>query len=154
MSLRPLHVAGWILIVSALSFAQDPMKVEPSHYKLAFENANVQVVNVHYGPHEKSTLHDHPGGVVVVITGGHLEFTDERGTVTEVFSKAGESRWFPPFRHRVENVGSTPYNAVYIGIKAKQSVSQNGAASDSSSKSDADEIEKVIAESVSAAHAQ
>jgi len=154
MSLKPLHVAGWILIVSALSFAQDPTKVEPSHYKVAFENASVQVVNVHYGPHEKSVLHDHPGGVVVVITGGHLKFTDESGTVTEVFSKAGESRWFPPFRHKVENVGDTPYNAVYIGIKAKQLVSQNGAGTDSLSKSDAGEITKVIAESIATARAQ
>jgi quercetin dioxygenase-like cupin family protein len=154
MSLRPLHVAGWILVVSALSFAQDPTRVEPSHYKVAFENGSVQVVNVHYGPHEKSVLHDHPGGVVVVITGGHLKFTDESGTVTEVFSKAGESRWFPPFRHKVENVGDTPYNAVYIGIKTKQVVSKNGAGTDSLSKSDAGEIAKVIAESISAAHAQ
>ena len=80
----------------------------------------MQVVNVHYGPHEKSGMHDHPGGVVVVITGGHLRFTDEHGKVQEVFSKAGESRWFPPFRHKVENLGDTPYNAVYIGIKTKQ----------------------------------
>jgi quercetin dioxygenase-like cupin family protein len=154
MSVRPLHVAGWILILSALCFAQDPTKVEPSHYKVAFENASVQVVNVHYGPHEKSALHDHPGGVVVVITGGHLRFTDEAGTVTEVFSKAGESRWFPPFRHKVENVGNTPYNAVYIGMKTKQLASQNGAAADSLSKADAEEIEKVIAESIAAARGQ
>jgi quercetin dioxygenase-like cupin family protein len=97
--------------------AQDPTKVEPKHYHLAFENEYVQVVDVHYGPHEKSALHDHPGGVVVVLTSGHLKFTDEKGKVQEVFAKPGESRWFPPFKHRVENVGDTPYNAVYIGIK-------------------------------------
>jgi beta-alanine degradation protein BauB len=151
MLLKPLHVAVSILAASALSFAQDPTKVEPSHYKIAFENATVQVVNVHYGPHEKSAMHDHPGGVVVVITGGHLRFTDESGTVSDVFSKPGESRWFPPFRHKVENVGDTPYNAVYVGIKIKQVVSQNtrtGAAS--LSKSDAEEIGKVIAESIAA----
>ena len=99
--------------------AQDPTKVESKHYTLAFENEYVQVVNVHYGPHEKSALHDHPGGVVVVLSSGHLKFTDQNGKTTEVFSKAGESRWFPPFKHRVENLGDTNYNAVYIGIKAK-----------------------------------
>jgi hypothetical protein len=45
-----------------ISLAQDPTKVEPGHYKLAFENEYVQVVNVHYGPHEKSNLHAHMGG--------------------------------------------------------------------------------------------
>jgi len=96
--------------------AQDPTKVEPKHYKLNFENEYVQVVAVHYGPHEKSEMHDHPGGVVVVITGGHLRFTDQNGKVTEVYSKTGETRWFPPFKHKVENLGDEPYNAVYVGI--------------------------------------
>jgi quercetin dioxygenase-like cupin family protein len=97
--------------------AQDPTKVEATHYKLAFENEYVQVVNVHYGPHEKSSLHAHPGGVVVVLTEGHLRFTDEHGKTQEVFAKLGESRWYPPFKHRVENLGDTPYNAVYIAVK-------------------------------------
>jgi quercetin dioxygenase-like cupin family protein len=99
--------------------AQDPTKVEPQHYKLAFENEWVQVVDVHYGPHEKSGLHDHPGGVVVVLTAGHLRFTDENGKVKEVFAKPGESRWYPAFKHKVENLGDTAYNAVYIGLKTK-----------------------------------
>jgi quercetin dioxygenase-like cupin family protein len=100
-----------------LALAQDPIKVEPTHYKLAFENEYVQVVNVHYGPHEKSSLHAHMGGVVVVLTAGHLRFTDENGKTQEVFAMPGDPRWFPPFKHRVENLGDTAYNAVYIGIK-------------------------------------
>jgi quercetin dioxygenase-like cupin family protein len=95
------------------------MKVEPKHYHLQFENDRVQVVSVHYGPHERSEMHDHPGGVVVVVTGGHLRFTDQNGKVTEVYAKEGEARWFPPFKHKVENIGDEPYNAVYIGIKGK-----------------------------------
>ena len=101
------------------AMAQDPTKVEPKHYQLAFENEWVQVVNVHYGPHEKSVMHDHPGGVVVVLTEGHLKFTDQNGHTREVYAKPGESRWYPPFKHKVENLGDTTYNAVYIGIKAK-----------------------------------
>ena len=106
--------------------AQDPTKVEPKHYKLDFENDHVQVVAVHYGPHEKSSMHDHPGGVVVVITGGHLKFTDENGKVRDVFAKAGEARWFAPFKHTVENVGDTAYNAVYVGLKGgKETISKS-----------------------------
>jgi beta-alanine degradation protein BauB len=109
-----------VLLFCAAGFAQDPTKVEPTHYKLAFENEYVQVVNVHYGPHEKSSLHSHSGGVVVILTAGHLKFTDEDGATKEVFAKPGEARWFPPFKHRVENVGETSYSAVYIGIKNKK----------------------------------
>jgi len=113
----------WAMVFLGLALhsalAQDPTKVEPKHYQLRFENEWVQVVDVHYGPHEKSGLHDHPGGVVVVLTAGHLRFTDENGKTKEVFAKPGESRWFPAFKHKVENLGDTSYNAVYIGIRSK-----------------------------------
>jgi quercetin dioxygenase-like cupin family protein len=115
----------WVVVVVCLALnsarAQDPLKVESKHYSIAFENESVQVVNVHYGPHEKSSLHDHPGGVVIILTGGHLRFTDQNGVVREVFAKPGESRWFPPLKHRVENLGDTTVNSVYIGIKTRAS---------------------------------
>lgn len=97
--------------------AQDPTKVAPKQYKMRFENQWVQVVDVHYGPHEKSAMHEHPAGVVVNLTAGHLRFTDQNGKVQEVYSLAGESRWFPPVRHTVENIGNEPFNAVYIYLK-------------------------------------
>jgi beta-alanine degradation protein BauB len=112
--------AAFVFLAVLTSVAQDPTKVEPKHYKLAFENEFVQVVDVHYGPHERSVMHDHPGGVVVILTGGHLRFTDQNGKTQEVYAKPGESRWFPPFKHEVENLGDTAYNAVYIGIKTKR----------------------------------
>jgi beta-alanine degradation protein BauB len=113
-------------LAASTSMAQEAFKVEPTHYKLAFENEHVQVVYVHYGPHEKSTLHAHPGGVSVSVTNGHLRFTDVSGKVQEVHSKAGEARWFAPFRHRVENLADEPYNAVYIGVKGVSPAGKNG----------------------------
>jgi beta-alanine degradation protein BauB len=122
MNCRPwvwVAVVGVVVGLGGAAWGQDPTKVEPKHYKLDFENERVQVVSIHYGAHEKSEMHEHPGGVVVVITGGHLKFTDEKGKVTEVFAKPGEARWFAPFKHTVENVGDTAYNAVYVGMRSK-----------------------------------
>ncbi|MBZ5679697.1 MAG: hypothetical protein LAO24_06300 [Acidobacteriia bacterium] len=119
-----LFWAGVLVCLAAgCALAQDPTKVEPKHYKLDFENERVQVVSVHYGPHEKSALHDHPGGVVVSITEAHLRFTDENGKTREVYAKPGEVRWYPPFKHRVENLGETAYDAVYIGVKGRLAAS-------------------------------
>ncbi len=118
----------FVCLMLQAALAQDPTKVEPKHYRLAFENEMVQVVDVHYGPHEKSVMHDHPGGVVVVITAGHLRFTDQNGKVQEVYAKPGESRWFPAFKHKVENLGDTSYNAVYIGIKVRPVAGKDGPA--------------------------
>jgi len=134
------------LVCLAANFAgaQDPTKVEPKHYKLHFENDRVQVVDVHYGPHEKSEMHEHPGGVSVSVTGGHLRFTDPNGKVTEVYAKPGEARWFPPFKHKVENLGDEPYNGIYIGIKGKLAAS----ASDPQSGAplSAEQLAKVLAD--------
>jgi len=107
------------MLISLNAVAQDPTIVEPKHYKLAFENDKVQVVDIHYGPHEKSKMHDHPGGVVVYITEAHLKMTDPNGTVKEVFAKPGDTRFFPAFKHTVENLDERSFDAVYVGLKAK-----------------------------------
>ena len=64
----------------------------------------------------------------MILTGGHLKFTDQNGKMQEVYANAGESRWFPPFKHRVENLGDTAYNAVYIGMKTKRAAGKSAKA--------------------------
>jgi len=103
----------------------------------------VQVVSVHYGPHEKSALHEHPGGVVVILTAAHLRFTDENGKTREIYSKAGEARWYPPFKHKVENLGDTSYDAVYIGVKGKLATASNGSAEPTTAMDE--ETKKIVA---------
>ena len=137
-------VFGFVCLAASLVLGQDPTKVEPKHYRLDFENERVQVVSVHYGAHEKSGLHEHPGGVVVSLTEAHLRFTDDAGKVREVFSKAGEVRWYPPFKHRVENLGDTTYDGVYIGVKGKLATAANG--SDDLDRVTDEEARKIVAE--------
>ncbi|MGA8621614.1 MAG: hypothetical protein WB660_24215 [Candidatus Sulfotelmatobacter sp.] len=59
------------------------------------------------------------------------DFSAQNGKVTEVYSKDGEARWFPPFKHKVENLGDEAYNAVYVGIKGKLATSAADPAHDS-----------------------
>lgn len=117
MASRIFLVLGLVCLLESAAVSQDPTKVESTHYKLAFENERVQVVAIHYGPHEKSALHEHPAGVVVNLTNGHLRFTDGNGGVQEVRAIHGEARWFPALKHRVENLSDTPYDGIYIGVK-------------------------------------
>jgi len=137
-------VFGFVCLAASLVLGQDPTKVEPKHYRLDFENERVQVVSVHYGAHEKSGLHEHPGGVVVSLTEAHLRFTDENGKVREVFSKAGEARWYPPFKHRVENLGDVPYEGLYIGIKGKLATASNGGVEPTVASDE--EVKRIVAE--------
>jgi quercetin dioxygenase-like cupin family protein len=137
-------VGAFLCLATAYGLGQDPTKVEPRHYKLDFENDRVQVVSVHYGPHERSVLHDHPGGVVVSLTEAHLRLTDENGKVREVYSKSGEARWYPPFKHRVENLGDRSYEAVYIGLKGKPVTASNRSIDPSTATEE--EMKKIVAE--------
>ncbi|HZQ96194.1 MAG TPA: hypothetical protein VFA67_14365 [Candidatus Sulfotelmatobacter sp.] len=147
MGVRLFWVGVLLCLGTAAGLAQDPAKVEPKHYKLDFENDRVQVISVHYGPHEKSSLHEHPGGVVVVLTQAHLRFTDENGKVRDVFSKPGEARWYPPFKHRVENLGDTSYDAVYVGLKGKVAAANRT----EDPAATLEEAKKIVAESLLAA---
>jgi len=118
------------VLALSLTLAQDATKVEPRHYKLAFENDKVQVVYIQYGPHEKSRMHSHPQGVVVNISEAHLRFTDENGKTQDVYSKPGEARWFPSFHHTVENLGETAYSGVYIAVKGSVAVNRQAPQAD------------------------
>jgi len=149
MPLKVWLAGALMFVATACAMAQDPTKVEPKHYKLDFENDRVQVVSVHYGPHEKSVMHDHPGGVVVSLTEAHLRFTDENGKTREVYSKAGEVRWYPPFKHRVENLGDTTYDGVYVGVKGNVTTVASESARSTTFLDD--ETRKVVAEYLLAA---
>ena len=134
-------VTAFVCFAFGFALGQDPIKAEPTHYRMAFENEHVVVTSVHYGPHEKSALHEHPGGVVVSLTKAHLRFTDHNGHSQDVWAEPGEARWFPPVKHRVENLGDTPYNAVYIAVR-KNAVAEKSApaAVDAETQKTVDEI--------------
>jgi quercetin dioxygenase-like cupin family protein len=135
-------------LASTTGFAQDPTTVAPTHYRLAFENEQVKVLYIHYGPHEKSVLHDHPAGMVVNITGGHLKFTDQKGNAQEIHALRGEARWFPALKHTVENMSAEPYEGVYIAVKkgaARQASHPAGPGDEQATKLVAAEILRELA---------
>jgi len=119
MLYRLLWTAALGCLAVSFARAQDPTKADPEHYTLRFENDRVQVLYVHYGPHEKSNMHEHPAGVVVNLTAGHLRLTDGQGKVRDVYALPGDTQWFPFVKHTVENLGDQSFNAVYICLKSR-----------------------------------
>src|ERR1700735_4725058 len=53
---RFVLLAALLCLTGSVAFAQDPVKVDPKHYKVEFENAQVRILRIHYGPHEKSVM--------------------------------------------------------------------------------------------------
>jgi quercetin dioxygenase-like cupin family protein len=103
--------------ISAL--AQDPVKVDPKHYTVESENAEVRVLRIRYGPHEKSVMHRHPEGVVIMLTDANLRFHLANGKSEDRPSKAGETRPAPAETHLPENLSDQPFEAILVEFKGK-----------------------------------
>jgi quercetin dioxygenase-like cupin family protein len=109
--------AGLAVFVAGAASAQDPVKVDPRHYKVVFENSQVRVLRIHYGPHETSVMHSHPDGVVTYLSDGHMRFQLPGGKTVDSSGKAGTSIWAPGGPHKPTNVGNQPFDAVLVELK-------------------------------------
>ena len=67
-------IASVFVLAEKPAMGQDPVKVDPKHYKVEFENDQVRVLRITYGPHEKSVMHDHPAAQVIYLTDSHVKF--------------------------------------------------------------------------------
>lgn len=101
------------------AFAQDAVKVDPKHYKVISENAQVRVLHIHYGPHETSVKHSHPASVVVYLTDGHTKMLLGNGKTVVNNGKAGDAVYAPAGIHTPTNVGDKPFDAVLVELKGK-----------------------------------
>jgi quercetin dioxygenase-like cupin family protein len=102
------------------SFAQDAAKADPKHYKVEFENDQVRVLRITYGPHEKSVMHSHPEGVVIFLSDAKGKFTFPDGKTQENTWKAGDVSWVPASSHQPENLGNKSFSLIQIEMKAKK----------------------------------
>lgn len=106
------------LAVAATS-APDAVKADPKHYKVVFENDQVRVLRISYGPHEKSVMHSHPAGVVVYLNNITATFTMPDGKVLPASGKAGEVFWSGPTTHLPENTGDKAFEVIEVELKGK-----------------------------------
>ena len=112
-------VAVVFVVTAVITRAQDPVKVDPKHYKVEFENDQVRVLRVQYGPGDKSVMHEHPNSVAVFLTDHTVKFTYPEGKSEEVTAKAGQARWTPRGPHLPENIGDKPLELVLVELKGK-----------------------------------
>jgi uncharacterized RmlC-like cupin family protein len=101
-----------------VSRALDPVKVDPKHYKVEFENDQVRVLRVKIGPHETAPMHEHAlNRVVTYITGQDIRVTAADGKVDHAQHQPGEVSWGLPAKHTEENLSDKPFEAVVVELK-------------------------------------
>ena len=118
---------SWIFLFLGVVFlfigspvtAQDAVQVDSKHYKVEFENDQVRVLRITYGPHEKSNMHDHPDAVAVSLTGQSVKFTLADGKSEEREMKAGQTLWTPATKHLPENLSDHAMEVILVELKKK-----------------------------------
>lgn len=109
-----------VMVTSALpAFAQDAVQVDPKHYKVEFENDQVRVLRITYGPGEASVMHQHPANVAVFLTDGRGRFTLPDGKTQDAPFAAGSVEWGPGETHLPENVGDAPFELILVELKGE-----------------------------------
>lgn len=115
-----LVTLGVMCLSSSVVKAQDPVTVDPKHHKVEFENEQVRVLRITYGPHEKDAgMHEHPNFVVVALTDYAAKITFLDGKTEEGRGKAGQATWWPATTHVVEMLSDKPTEFLGIELKTK-----------------------------------
>ena len=125
---RVLLLVAVFCLAAFTAKAQDPVKVDPKHNKVEFENAQVRVLRFTYGPHENSPMHRHPANIVVFLTDAHVKFTYPDGKTGERHGKAGQVFWNEPVKHESENASDKPMEGIQIELKAEPAAAKAPAA--------------------------
>jgi len=111
----PIVCLSIVAVVTAK--AQDPVKVDPTHYKVLFNNEQVRVLDYHLKPGEKTPMHSHPNHLIYPLTGGTMKFTLADGKTNTATAKAGQVVWHNAETHTVENAGKTETHGLDIELK-------------------------------------
>ena len=83
----------------------DPLKTDPKHYTLEFENDQVRVLRVRFAPHEKGIRHDHQLNHIVIYLTDHAK------------GPAGTVKIEGPDVHSEENPLDHPVERIAVDLK-------------------------------------
>lgn len=115
--LKLWFVCSAVLTGSVVILAQDPVKVDSSHYKVVLENPAVRILKIDYAPGSKSVMHQHPDAIAVLLSAAKMRFTTPDGKSEDLDRPIDSALYTPAGSHSPANIGSTPLSAVLIEFK-------------------------------------
>lgn len=104
-------------LLGRIAIGENAVTAFPDHYKVEFENDQVRVIRIKYGPGEKTGMHDHGAGVVVNLSDMGVKFTLPDGTTQQDNTATGTATWSDAGSHAAENVSGRTVEALYIELK-------------------------------------
>lgn len=119
--LQAFVLVAALLCLTQTARAQDPVKVDPNHYKVIMENDSVRILEFRDAPGHKVPEHSHPPYFVYVLSDAKRLFTDECVTPKTVILKTGQTIDNKVgVTHCEENVGYTNTHLIVVELKTAQ----------------------------------
>ena len=109
------------LALSDMAMGQDAAKMQPSSYRVAFENDRLRALEYRSRPGMGvcgAGMHSHPAHLTVVLVSGRVRGKTPDGKVAFADGKAGDVFWSEAGTHEVENVSDRDLHAVLIELKS------------------------------------
>ncbi len=116
--MKCLKLAVVLAALPLAATAQDPVKVDPGHYKVLLDNAAVRVLKIQVGIGEKSPMHSHPDAILVPLDSGKARFTMPDGKTEDSELVKETAAYTPAFTHVGANIGATKLDAILVEFKA------------------------------------
>ena len=115
--MKTLKLAVALSALPLVAAAQDPVKVDPGHYKVLIDNAAVRVLKVNMAAGAKSPMHSHPDTLLVPLADGKARFTMPDGKTQDVVLTKENASYNPAFTHSPANVGTTKIDLILVEFK-------------------------------------
>lgn len=112
-----LTIVSLVMVWVAPALAQDPIKVDPGHYKVLFENASVRIMRVDYAPGAKSTMHQHPDTIIIPLSTSKVRFATPDGKSTDADMASESAMYTPAGTHSPSNIGTGRIDGILIEFK-------------------------------------
>lgn len=116
-TLKTVCVCAFVMTWSAAALAQDPVKVDPAHYKVVVDNASVRVLKISYAPGAKSVMHEHPDSIVIPLVASKVQFTLPDGKTQDMDLANESAAYTPAGKHNPHNVGTSKIDALLVEFK-------------------------------------
>lgn len=114
---KALSLVSIVLLWSVTAVAQDPLKVDPAHYKLVLENASVRVLRADVAVGAKSPMHSHPDAIVVALAASKVRFTMPDGKSQDSDMASESAMYTPAGAHSPANTGTTRGDVIVVEFK-------------------------------------
>jgi mannose-6-phosphate isomerase-like protein (cupin superfamily) len=119
LSYYEIQFKNWNKTFKSFSFPKnDPVSIDPMHYKTTFENDKTRVVYASFPPGAKIPMHVHNNERVILFLSEHpLKLTLPSGESFNIKEQAGSAYFGGPATHAEENISDIEVNTVFIDLK-------------------------------------